>query len=114
MVATRLVMPIFDCFARHGSLRADRAVWPPTSSSLRDEKHVPLLLLSTAARDPIFDCFARHGSLRADRAVWPPTSSSLRDEKHVPSLLLSTTARDPIFDCFRSPRLTSAAFLLTD
>src|SRR5215212_3521679 len=57
MVATRLVMPIFDCFARHGSLRADRAVWPPTSSSLRDEKHVPSLLLSTTARDPIFDWF---------------------------------------------------------
>jgi hypothetical protein len=30
---------------------ADRALWPPTSSSLRDEERVPSLLLSTAARD---------------------------------------------------------------
>ena len=34
------------------SLGADRALEPPTSSSLRDGKHVPSLLLSTAARDP--------------------------------------------------------------
>jgi hypothetical protein len=36
------------------SLRSARiALWsPPTSSSLGDEKHVPSLLLSTAARDP--------------------------------------------------------------
>jgi hypothetical protein len=33
---------------------ADRAWNPPTSSSLRDEKHVPSLLLSTAERDPEF------------------------------------------------------------
>src|SRR5687767_918761 len=26
---------------------------PPTSSSLRDEKHVPSLLLTTAGRDPV-------------------------------------------------------------
>ena len=39
----------FDCSLR--SLRiALRS--PPTSSSLGDEKHVPSLLLSTAARDP--------------------------------------------------------------
>jgi DNA-binding response OmpR family regulator len=31
---------------------ANRACHPPTSSSLRDEKHVPSFLLSTAARDP--------------------------------------------------------------
>ncbi len=31
---------------------ADRALWPPTSSSLGDQKHVASLLLSTATRDP--------------------------------------------------------------
>jgi len=31
---------------------ADRALWPPTSSSLADEKCVGSILLSTAARDP--------------------------------------------------------------
>jgi hypothetical protein len=31
---------------------ADRAWQPPTLSSLGDEKRVPSLLLSTAARDP--------------------------------------------------------------
>jgi len=31
---------------------AHRASWPPTSSSLADEKHVGSFLLSTAARDP--------------------------------------------------------------
>jgi len=46
---------VFDCSARQGSLRADRASWPPTSSSLGDEKRVPSLLLSTSARDP--GCF---------------------------------------------------------
>jgi hypothetical protein len=35
---------------------------PPTSSSLGDEKHVPSLLLSTAARDPVLDCSTRQGS----------------------------------------------------
>jgi len=35
------------------SLRPDRAFVPPTSSSLRDEKRVPSLLLSTAPRDPV-------------------------------------------------------------
>ena len=31
---------------------ADRAWQPPTASALKDEKRVPSLLLSTAARDP--------------------------------------------------------------
>ena len=35
-----------------GSLPADRAGKPPTSSSLEDEKRVTSLLLSVAARDP--------------------------------------------------------------
>jgi len=35
------------------SLRADRALEPTTSSSLRDEERVPSLLLSTSARDPV-------------------------------------------------------------
>jgi hypothetical protein len=35
-----------------GSRRADRALEPPTSSSLADEKRVGSFLLSTAARDP--------------------------------------------------------------
>jgi hypothetical protein len=35
-----------------GAFRADRAWQPPPSSSLREEKRVPSLLLSTAARDP--------------------------------------------------------------
>jgi hypothetical protein len=43
----------FDCFARQGSLSADRALWPPTSSSLADEKRVGSFLVSTAARDPV-------------------------------------------------------------
>ena len=34
-------------------LAADRACSPSTSSSLRDEKRVPSLLLSTAERDPV-------------------------------------------------------------
>jgi len=44
--------------ARPGQPRnpgADRASWPPTSSSLGDEKRVPLTPLSTSARDP--GCF---------------------------------------------------------
>jgi hypothetical protein len=40
---------VFDCSARSGSLRADRACQPPTSSSLGDEKHVPSLLFTLRA-----------------------------------------------------------------
>jgi hypothetical protein len=41
--------------ARYRSLRI--ALWsPPTSSSLGDEKHVPSILLTTAARNPGFNC----------------------------------------------------------
>jgi hypothetical protein len=44
---------------------------PPTSSSLRDEKHVPSLLLTTAGAAIRSNCSARWRSLRADRAVDP-------------------------------------------
>jgi hypothetical protein len=40
---------------------ADRALSPPTSSSLGDEKRVPSLLLSTAARDPVVSVHGRSG-----------------------------------------------------
>jgi hypothetical protein len=51
--------PVLDAFRRillqiggANIAGADRACHPPTSSSLRDEKHVGSLLRSTAARDP--------------------------------------------------------------
>ena len=40
-------------------LAADRALNPPTSSSLADQRRVRSLLLSTAARDPGFTCSLR-------------------------------------------------------
>jgi hypothetical protein len=78
------------------------ALWnPPTSSSFGDEKHVPSLLLSTAARDPMSNLLAPLARI----ALWnPPTSSSFGDEKHVPSFLLSTAARDPMSNLL-APRL---------
>src|SRR5512132_4209807 len=77
--------PLFGAFAH-------RALGPPTSSSLADEKRVRSFLLSTAERAyrrsrPPFGAFAH-------RALGPPTSSSLADEKRVRSFLLSTAERD--------------------
>jgi hypothetical protein len=66
MAATRC----FDCSARQGSLRADRALSPPTSSSLWDEKRVPSLLLSTAARDPCLSApLAKAGSASSSKKI---------------------------------------------
>jgi hypothetical protein len=50
-----------------------------SNGSLRDEKHVPSLLLSTAARDLVFDCFARGCSLLST------VQSFLRTQPHTRS-----------------------------
>jgi len=71
-----------DCFARYARFARIALGSPPTSSSLVDEKRVPSLLLSTAARDPVLDCFARYArcvwwlaALAAMFAEEPPSSS---------------------------------------
>jgi hypothetical protein len=53
---------------------ADRALQPPTSSSLGDERRVPSLLLSTTARDPTAP--SQWGASADDRSQLMPASGS--------------------------------------
>jgi hypothetical protein len=71
------------------SLLAHRAVKPPTSSSLADEKRVGSLLLSTAARDPRFDCSLPLAAMLAGL----PLSSSLAEDLAGIARHLSTNTR---------------------
>jgi hypothetical protein len=63
---------------------ADRAGKPPSSLSLGDEKRVPSLRLSTAARDPGLDCLARWRSLRAvNQGVFPLKAMNAARAVHI-------------------------------
>jgi hypothetical protein len=65
---------------------AERAGKPPSSLSLGDEKRVPSLRLSTAARDPGLDCLAHWRSLRAvNQGVFPHKAMNAARTGHIRS-----------------------------
>jgi hypothetical protein len=81
-LCSRLCFVGSSCRSAARTSRARIALWmPPTSSSLGDEKRVPSLLLSTAARDPsliapLAALAVSNGSLRSLRCS--PDSRRLR------------------------------------
>ena len=65
-------------------LAADRALNPPTSSSLADQRRVRSLLLSTAARDPGFTCSLPSLRIAPPPFVVPPTPTPLLPPRRAP------------------------------